>query len=77
MPSVPISFQGINKSRMKVRYRLCLNVALTTPDSDYIEVGASEFSDEVGPDIVGYAVYAPSERRPIQILKRTTTVFFH
>lgn len=66
-----------NKSRDKYKYKVCLEVAFITPDTEYDSKTIYEFEDEIGPDVIGYGFSSSSnERPPIVLIRKTRWKFF-
>jgi hypothetical protein len=74
-----IPFSSANKKSEKVSFRLCVDVSFTTPSVEYGVKTVSEFEDELDRDVMGWAFTRgdkKEEHRPVQLVKRSTIVFF-
>lgn len=74
-----IPFSTLNAKSEKVRYKVCVLVSFTTPSIEYEATSVSEFEDELGKDVIGYAYYGSGfavESRPVQLIKRSGISLF-
>lgn len=74
-----IPFSSVNVNGKKISFRLCVDVSFTTPSVEYGVETVSEFEDELDRDVGGWVFIKGDKReehRPVQLVKRSTVVFF-
>jgi len=77
--SAIIPFTDANDLSEKVKYKICVDIAVSTPSVEYAVKTVEEFEDVLGRDVVGYTFFAPDvipERRPVQLIKSSSILFF-
>lgn len=75
--SVPFSDQ--NAKSKAIKFRMCIEVAFTTPSVESGVKTVNEFEDELDERVIGYGTLGSDkiiERSPVQLTKRNRILFF-
>ncbi len=76
---IVVPFSVLNMKSEKVRYKLCVDIAFTTPSIEFSTKTIDEFEDELDESVMGYVFTRgdkKEEHRPVQLIKRSEIVFF-
>ncbi|MBV8752947.1 MAG: hypothetical protein JO328_08815 [Hyphomicrobiales bacterium] len=80
---IVVPFSQQNAKSEKIRFKLCVDVAFTTPSVEYGVTTITAFEDVLDSSSLGYAGYVDyagdgvkEQHRPVQLIKRTGLVYF-